>query len=212
MLFISVFRIMSIEDPFRSPELASLCFRLLSRAQVMGFLPEDADGQTRLDRRLLEGVGERLARAGVAQEAALLLADAAGNEERTADALRRTIDAVDASPHPEGEWAPARELLGDELLARLVRVSPSSLRRYATGMRPTPDGVAWRLHAVARILAALVGSYNAYGVRRWFERPRTALQGRAPAELVAEAGSEEDAGLARVLALAESLTGAGAAT
>ena len=205
------FRITSVEDPFRSPGVASLCFRLLSRAQVMGFLPENVDEETRLDRELVGRVGERLARAGVAQEPAVLLAHAAGSEELIADALRRTIAAVDASPHPEGEWAPARELLGDELLARLVRVSPSSLRRYATGVRPTPDAVAWRLHAVARILAALVGSYNAYGVRRWFERPRTVLDGRAPAELVSAARTEEDAGLTRVLDLAESLTGAGAA-
>lgn len=205
------FRIMSIEDPFRSPGLAALCFGLLSRAQVMGFLPENADVEARLDRQLVGRVGERLARAGVAQEPALLLADPVGGDEQIADALRRTIAAVDASPHPEGEWAPARELLGEELLARLVHVSPSSLRRYATGARPTPDAVAWRLHAVARILAALVGSYNAYGVRRWFERPRTVLDGRTPAELVAEALTEEDSDLARVLVLAESLTGAGAA-
>jgi len=203
---------MSISDPFRSPGVASLCFRLLSRAQVMGFLPEGGPAEMRLDRELVGRVGERLARAGVAQEPAVLLADAVDGDERIADALRRTIAAVDASPHPEGEWAPARELLGDDLLARLVRVSPSSLRRYAAGARPTPDAVAWRLHAVARVLAALVGSYNAYGVRRWFERPRTALDGQAPAELVAAAASEEDAGLARVLALAESLAGAGAAT
>ena len=203
---------MSIEDPFRSPGVASLCFRLLSRAQVMGFLPEGGPEEVCLDRQLVGRVSDRLARAGVAQEPAVLLADAVDGDERIAEALRRTIAAVDASPHPEGEWAPARELLGDELLARLVRISPSSLRRYATGARPTPDAVAWRLHAVARILAALVGSYNAYGVRRWFARPRTALDGRAPAELVAEAATEEDAGLARVLGLAESLTGAGAAT
>ena len=211
-MLINFFRIMSIEDPFRSPGVASLCFRLLSRAQVMGFLPENVSEGTRLDRQLVGKVGELLASAGVAQEPAALLANAADGEERIADALRRTIAAVDASPHPEGEWAPARELLGDELLARLVRVSPSSLRRYAIRARPTPDAVAWRLHAVARILAALVGSYNAYGVRRWFERPRTALDGQAPAELVAEALTEEDAGLAQVLALAESLAGAGAAT
>ena len=206
------FRIMSIEDPFRSPEVASLCFRLLSRAQVMGFLPAEGPEEMRLDRELVGRVGARLARAGVAQEPALLLADAVDGDERIADALLRTIAAVDASPHPEGEWAPARELLGDELLARLVRASPSSLRRYAGGVRPTPDAVAWRLHAVARILAALVGSYNAYGVRRWFQRPRAALDGHAPAELVAAARDEEDAGLTRVLALADSLTGAGAAT
>src|SRR3990172_11219487 len=69
------FRVMSIEDPFRSPGVASLCFRLLSRAQVMGFLPEGGPEEVCLDRQLVGRVGERLARAGVAQEPAVCLAD-----------------------------------------------------------------------------------------------------------------------------------------
>jgi hypothetical protein len=180
----------------------------------MGFLPP-REGRVELDREFLEELAELLRRRGVASRATASLAQAMQaeplNDVELIDALRATLDAVDASPHPAGEWAPARELLGDELLARLLRISASSLRRYAAGDRRTPDEVAWRLHLLARLLAALVGSYNDYGIRRWFERRRSALDGATPAELLERAEAEDDQRLERVLALAEQLTGAGAA-
>jgi hypothetical protein len=203
------FRIMSIADPFGEPGLVPLSFALLARAQVMGFLPEEVGGDTRLDGRLIESVGRRLSSVGVAQEQALALRQAADEQdgEQIELALRRTIEAVDASPQPEGEWEPARELLGDELLGRVLGISASSLRRYAAGERTTPDESAWRLHAIARILAALVGSYNDYGVRRWFDRPRRALDSQTPAALIAAATSEDDERVRAVIELAESLAG-----
>jgi hypothetical protein len=207
-------QIESIEAPLlRSAEVASLALSLVARAQTMGFLPL-REGRVELDRHFLEELAELLRRRGVASRATASLARAMQeplNDVELIDALRATLDAVDASPHPEGEWAPARELLGDELLARLLRISASSLRRYAAGDRRTPDEVAWRLHLVARLLAALVGSYNDYGIRRWFDRRRSALDGATPAELLERAETEDDERLERLLALAEQLTGAGAA-
>ena len=208
-------QIESIAAPLlESPEAASLVLSLVARAQTMGFLPL-REGRVELDREFLGELAELLRRRGVASRATASLAHAMQAEPLNAaeliDALRATLDAVDASPHPEGEWAPARELLGDQLLARLLRISASSLRRYADGDRRTPDEVAWRLHLVARLLAALVGSYNDYGIRRWFERSRSALDGVTPAELLEGAEAEDDERLERVLALAEQLTGAGAA-
>jgi hypothetical protein len=208
-------QIESIETPLlESVEAASLALSLVARAQTMGFLPP-REGRVELDRDFLEELAELLRRRGVASMATASLAHAMRaepvNEVELVDALRATLDAVDASPDPEGEWAPARELLGDELLARLLRISASSLRRYAAGNRRTPDEVAWRLHLVARLLAALVGSYNDYGMRRWFERRRSALDGATPAELLDHAETEDDERLEQVLALAEQLTGAGAA-
>ena len=98
-------------------------------------------------------------------------------------------------------------------LARLVGgVSQSSLRRYASGARQTPDDIAWRLHVVARILAALLGSYNAYGVRRWFERRRSALGGLAPVQVLETAKDEDDELLLTAIGLADDLLGAGQAT
>ena len=201
----------SIEKPLlKSAQAVSLALLLVARAQTMGFLPL-REGRVELDRRFLEDLAELLRRRGVASRATASLARAMQeplNDVELIDALRATLDAVDASPHPEGEWAPARELLGDELLARLLRISASSLRRYAAGNRRTPDEVAWRLHLVARLLAALVGSYNDYGMRRWFERRRSALDGATPADLVERAKTEDDERLEAVLALADQLTGA----
>jgi hypothetical protein len=208
-------QIESIDAPLlESAQAASLVLSLVARAQTMGFLPV-REGRVELDREFLDELAELLRRRGVASIASASLAHAMQaeplNDVELIDALRATLDAVDASPHPEGEWAPARELLGDELLARLMRISASSLRRYAAGDRRTPDEVAWRLHLVARLLAALVGSYNDYGIRRWFERRRSALDGVTPAELLEHAEAEDDERLERVLALAEQLTGPGAA-
>ena len=200
---------------FDSPDAVRWAYGLLGRAQTMGFCPEGAMEYTRLDPALLDELAGCLQRAGVAGEpASRLRADIAHERGArvSADDLRAVVQALDASPMPEGEWRPARELLGDDLLARLVGgVSQSSLRRYAGGQRETPDDVAWRLHVVARILAALLGSYNAYGVRRWFERRRTALDGLAPVQVLETARDEDDARLLATIALAEDLTGAGPA-
>lgn len=200
-------RVVSVEDPIAFPGLVPLALRLVWRGQVMGFLPQDVRGDAALDRSLLERIGAELSARGIAQEAALTLASTDDPVELEA-ALRSALAAVDDSPQPDGEWEPARELLGDDLLARLVGISPASLRRYVSGARTTPDDAAWRLHAVARILAALLGSYNAYGIRRWFERPRAALEGETPAAALAQAASPEDEGLLRTVRLAESLAGA----
>jgi hypothetical protein len=208
-------QIESVESPpFASDTTATLALVLLARAQTMGFLP-DTGGPTRLDRALLGEIAGSMQRQGIATAATASLGRALSRKSvddvAVVAALRATLEAVNASPHPAGEWGPARELLGDELLARLVRVSPSSLRRYAGGERRTPDEVAWRLHAVARMLAALAGGYNDYGIRRWFERHRSALEGATPAELVEQSESEDDDRLVRVIALAEELLGPGGA-
>jgi hypothetical protein len=135
-----------------------------------------------------------------------------GDEEDIAEILGATLTAIDASPYPAGEWEPAREFLDDELLSRVLSISSSSVRRYAAGLRETPDEVAWRLHVVARVLASLIGSYNEYGIRRWFDRPRTTLGGQTPAEVMRAAENEDDAALNRVLELAGALEGAASAT
>jgi len=209
-------QIESVESPLlEAAPAASLALSLVARAQTMGFLPTRRNRRVELDRDFLAEVAELIRRHGIASSATTSLIHAAQadppDHERLVDALRATLEAVDASPNPGGEWKPARELVGDELLARLLHISPSSLRRYATGERQTPDDTAWRLHLVARLLAALIGSYNDYGIRRWFDRPRTALEGATPAQLLALAETEEDERLQRVLALADELIGAGAA-
>jgi hypothetical protein len=175
----------------------------------MGLLPEAVDGSTRLDAALLDRLAETLRSAGVATLQADRLESARG--KALTQALRDALAAIEASPHPQGEWGPARELLGDELLAILVGgISASSLQRYASGVRETPDDVAWRLHLLARILSSLRGSYNTYGIRRWFERPRTQLGGSTPGRRLLDAKNETEA--QDVLELADALLRPGFAT
>jgi hypothetical protein len=149
-------------------------YRLLERARLLGLedvpvtvaSPGDAARQT-------AAIAGQLAFAGLGRAAATL----AQREPGDAAAVERLIAALDASPVPEREWEPLRSLLGDDLLGPLVGVSQSSLARYASGSRATPDVVAARLHVVAMVCADLRGGYNDYGIRRWFVRPRPSLEG-----------------------------------
>jgi transcriptional regulator with XRE-family HTH domain len=119
--------------------------------------------------------------------------------------LRLVISALEGSPVPRTEWPSLSRVFDAEQLARLVGVSLSSLRRYQSGERDTPDPAAERLHCLALIVADLAGSYNNIGMRRWFERPRTALGGKAPAALLKGEWDPEGPGAQKVRQLARSL-------
>ena len=91
------------------------------------------------------------------------------------------------------------------MLARLVGVSVVSVRRYASGNRPTPDEVAARLHFLALVVGDLAGAYNDIGIRRWFDRVRTRLGNKTPAQLLARKWQPEDPGPQQVRQLAHAL-------
>lgn len=211
------FHIESIESPLDDSAVAASAFRILVRLQMMSLWEPRAE--VRLDRDLYDAVIGNLHRAGMANGLRVW---------RLTTPLRRLegdqlVDAwlevwnslghvVDECPYPQGEWGPARELLQDDLLSEVLGISSSSLRRYATGSRETPDRVAARLHAISQITSALAGSYNEYGIRRWFERGRTQLGIRSPKELLVGDWSPDDEEPQQVIALAEKLVGAGSAT
>lgn len=138
-----------------------------------------------------------------------------GGAEVTPERWRGIVDAMseqlEMSPVPAAEWKPLLTMLGEGLLAELLGVSVSSVRRYQASTRATPQDVAERLHFLALVVAYLAGSYNAYGVRRWFTRPRTALADRRPLELLGAGFDPEAEGARAVRQLAASLTAAGAA-
>jgi hypothetical protein len=192
-----------------SNRLYSLAARAAVRADAMGLLPEGGAGapgvpeqSTAALRRILHtargaGIGRALTPPGNA-----------GDVARWEGFATDLLDALEASPLPQHEWAGLERVLGAELLAALVGVSPSSLRRYATGARATPDDVAARLHFLALVVGDLAGSYNAIGVRRWFGRPRTQLGGEAPAARLRGEWDPQDEGPARVRDLAAALLGA----
>jgi hypothetical protein len=202
-------QIESVEAPLDEPRLLASAVLVLSRMQLMGF---SVPGTLHLAPETLVRTLGPLRSAGVMNT----LPSASAVEEYTAadwdELMNRVSDAIEASPHPVGEWGPARQLLGDELLASLVSIAISSLRRYASGERATPDAVAARLHEIGRIVSALSGSYNDYGIRRWFDRPRSNLDGQTPRLALGTKWSPDDQSARRVVALAESLLGSGAGT
>lgn len=196
-------------DVLDPPSRYRLAVRAVVRADAMGLLPEreadapnGSDGTTDSLRQVLDA-----ARAVGIGRALTMPADPT-NEAHWQAFAAELLDAMEESPLPGPEWVGLERVLGAELLASLVGVSPSSLRRYATGVRPTPDDVAARLHVLALIVGDLAGSYNDIGVRRWFGRPRTQLDGQAPAALLPGAWNPQDEGPTRVRQLAAALLGA----
>jgi hypothetical protein len=121
--------------------------------------------------------------------------------------LEQAYQALEHSPTPASEWAGLREICGDGLLERILAISPASLRRYAAGDRRCPDAVAARLHWLALVVEALEGTYNPIGIRRWFERPRQALEGAAPLEVLAMDWLPKHPGPQRLRSLAEAARG-----
>ena len=112
---------------------------------------------------------------------------------------------MDSSPTPASEWRGVYGVLGGDELARLLGISPSSVRRYLSGSRATPDEIAARLHFVALVIGDLAGAYNDFGVRRWFQRPRKLLGSRSPGHLLSGTWRPEDPGPQRVRDLAAAL-------
>jgi hypothetical protein len=194
----------SIDDPESLREMgdaAILSARLGSFAEIIGVRPRHQRGKPATTP--IEALMEGFAHEGIGRVAA--------RNQRSTDTLtqrvRSMIESIELSPLPSHEWQPMRAVLGDDLLSRLTGASASSLQRYNAGDRATPDPVAHRLHCVALIVADLHGSYNDYGVRRWFERARTQLDGAAPIELLNGPWTPDDEPVKRVRALAAALLG-----
>jgi hypothetical protein len=202
-------QIESVLDPLDDPDLLAFGVEALKLAEAMGLLPE-GEAVRELGLPAMRRVAALAGEAGIGVSAAASLARPRPTRGQVLGALRSLVDALEESPSPRSEWPALIELLEPERLGSLVDVSPSSLRRYAAGMRPTPDAVAARLHLVAKVCADLLGAYNDIGARRWFERPRQALGGLAPAHLLSGPWDPDDAGPARVRALARSLVGGSA--
>lgn len=149
------------------------------------------------------------ARAGIGRNAAAVL-DTPGVKPRLVLlALRELAAALEESPFPEAEARELGRLFGWESLATMVDSSPASLRRYASAKRETPDDVAGRLHLVAKVVGGLKGAYNETGIRRWFERPRTQLGGRAPRDVLHGEWTPDQSDVVKIRSLADSLLGAG---
>lgn len=152
-------------------------------AQLMGLFVRPAGAP--IDRELIGSAIGAAAQAGLAESVASR-SDAREPSDRTILAF---LDALRRSPRPAPEITNLAAIFGYESLGRLVGASEPSLRRYAAEDRATPDPVALRVHFVAQLVAILRGSFNEFGIRRWFERRHPTLGGSAPADLL---GSDFD--------------------
>jgi hypothetical protein len=182
-----------------------LTFEAYRRAEAMG-LVEPASPTEEFDitgvKRVLQGVRD----AGIARSPVIELENAeAPDAHDVAELMKMVIAALEASPAPSSEWRSVSRVFDAESLAPLLGISVSSLRRYQAGTRVTPDDVAARLHFLALVISDLAGAYNEIGVRRWFIRDRSLLEGKTPATLLSGEWNPEDEGAQRVRDLARSL-------
>jgi hypothetical protein len=94
------------------------------------------------------------------------------------------LSSMKKPPVPEFEWDQLTEVLGLDLLSRLLDIPSGSIRRYKASARITPDEVGAKLHLLRMVAGDLGGAYNEIGIRQWFDRRRAQLGGRAPSELL----------------------------
>jgi hypothetical protein len=192
------------------PGLLEPSIELVRRASALGLLA-GLPPIERLDLDVVQAIARAASSAGVGQDAALALAREQ-RPEQLAPLIRRLDEALAESPVPDRELRELLRTFDAETLSRILGTSAMSVRRYERGDRRPSDRVAGRVHWLALVVSDLAGAYNAFGIRRWFERGRAQLDGRSPREVLGTdwdpAGS--DAELVRTLAAA--LAGAGAAT
>jgi len=202
ILIMEMIQIESAKAPFTSPRVAFQAVTALGRAAAMGLLPADEHIET-LDLSSFRKAVRHIHRAGIARNIPLDLGDASGPQlERTLEHLNL---ALEGSPVPAFEWNRLADVLGLELLSRLVGVSQSSIRRYRGNARTTPDDVAERLHFLSLLAGDLAGAYNQIGIRQWFERERAQLDGRTPLDCLKGRWKPAQTGPRRVQDLARAL-------
>lgn len=185
--------------------MARLAADTVRKAYAVG-LVDEAPAFPELTYPAVKRVVARVRAAGIGGQAAASFARTdPADVEALARELRQIESLLEESPVPDKEWRRLLQVLDRDRLAALVGVSPSSVARYERGERATPDAVAARLHFLALVVGDLAGAYNAIGIRRWFDRPRSALDGHAPAELLAGDWQPDDQSAVRVRELARSL-------
>jgi hypothetical protein len=207
-------QIASIEKPIDNPLVLRALMPVINRAWAMG-VPLPGKGRPfALSLRTLKIILENAARSGIGRDIGAYIKAAPQVLERNPEEAARLFSelsrAIEESPAPAIEWAPMRKLFGDEELESLLGTSRQSIVRYAKGERSTPDDIADRLHWLTMMVSDLAGAYNEFGIRRWFHRPRSALDGRNPLQSLGKTWSSDSESAKKVRALAVALSDIGA--
>ena len=95
--------------------------------------------------------------------------------------------------------------LGFNLLTHLLSVSHTRLLEFFHTPEFLGRDVNRRIDFIYRIVRVLLGAYNGDGVKAWFVRPRTQLQGRRPVDAFVRGWKITDPGPQAVIALARSI-------
>lgn len=181
-----------LAQPPASASEAEFCARVVR----MGLVKHPVSTEAAMKALLREGICSRAASQWLAHDPE--------DWEARGQLLSDTYQRLEECPSPATEWQAVRELLDDDLLASLLSISTPSLRRYAKGERHCPDRVAARLHWLALVIDQLEGTYNSYGIRRWFQRPWAALGGQAPQDRLTGGWDPDDDAIRAVFELAQS--------
>lgn len=200
----------AVDAPLNRPSLLGPAVGLVRRALALGLL-RDRQEVRRLDLELLRGIAREASAEGIGHDAAL---DLLGGRTpvRLGRAIGRLDEALRSSPLPAREFHQLLEIFDVDQLAALIGASAVSLRRYVAGRRAVPDEIAARVHWLALVASDLAGAYNQIGMRRWFDRPRTGLDGRTPRQVLRRGWQPDDPDVERARLLAAALAGAGGAT
>lgn len=193
------------KSPVFHEDVLPVALRALHRGEAMGFTAAEDDVSDRAIAAFIDELWkERIGQKDVATLKTYFIGTRF-DPVRVREAFRGIYDALGENPVPRREWRALRAYFDDDRLASLLGISESSVQRYARGTRVTPDPIVARLHWLALVVGHLNGSYNEYGVRRWFARPRKALGGRSPQETLLADGDWSPDGEAarRVGSLAE---------
>jgi hypothetical protein len=172
--------------------------RFRDRVGRMGVVKQPATTIAAMEGLLRQGICTQAARQWLDQKPEV------GDHLRD-ELLAKVYERLEECPSPATEWQAVRDVLNDDaLLAALLGIGIASVRRYAKGDRQCSDPVAVRLHWLALLIDQLEGTYNAYGIRRWFQRPRAALDGQAPQDRLKGDWDPDDADIQPLEALAQS--------
>lgn len=200
-------QISSVMHPFETDDLYPRATRLLRRADAMGLLDEPI---RELSTEAMRKVARKLSQQGLAGDLAARLTTGKPSASDLSRYLDAALLALEESPVPAAELTRLNATLGHELLSGLLEISAASLQRYQSGERQVPDVIAERAHYLTSVTSALEGIYNEFGVRRWFERPRSTFSGKSARQLLGRDWIPTGEAAHRILAAAESLADLGA--
>jgi hypothetical protein len=171
--------------------------QFLDRVARMGVVEQPATTTAAMEGLLRQGICTRAARQWLDEQ------PETGGHVRD-ELLEQVYERLEECPSPATEWQAVRDALDDDaLVAALLGIGLASVRRYAKGERHCSVTVAARLHLLALLNDQLEGTYNAYGIRRWFQRPRAALDGQPPQDRLKGDWNPDDDHFHPLVALAQ---------